>query len=177
MAGSGEYVSSCDTINATKPATMQPTCDLEQHLRARLDSVGVFSLTTDNRFFDTVESHLPAHRERIYPPTETRMVALSCAATGAIIDALIAPGKGKATGELLQMRTLARSLTPGDVLVGDAIYETYWTFVMLPGIGCDGVFEINGSCSRPEKRRAHLTLNRPDRPEWTDAQAYESCPK
>ncbi len=52
---------------------MQPTCDLpsEQHLRARLDSVGVFNLITDKRFFDTVESHLPAHRERTYPPTET----------------------------------------------------------------------------------------------------------
>ena len=272
---------------------MQPTGDLpaEQHLRARLDSVGVFNLITDSRFFDIVESHLPAHRERIYPPTETlamfvaqvlnddsscqravndrivrclqhglrppgtstaayceararlpmslvetlfkavgrqvsdnalpewlwrgravyfidgtgltmpdtpdnqreypqpssqqegigfpeaRMVALSCAATGAIIDALIAPAKGKKTGELSQMRTLARSLTPGDVLVGDAIYENYWTFVMLQGVGCDGVFEINGSRSRPEKRRAHLTLDRPSRPEWMDAEVYESCPR
>ncbi|ASJ73886.1 hypothetical protein IMCC3135_19035 [Granulosicoccus antarcticus IMCC3135] len=108
---------------------------------------------------------------------EARMVALSCAATGAIIDALIAPAKGKATGELSQMRTLARSLTQGDVLVGDAIYETYWTFVMLQNIGCDGVFEINGSRSRPEKRRAYLTLNRPIRPEWMDAETYESCPR
>lgn len=272
---------------------MQPTCDLptEQYLRARLDSVGVFNLITDDRFLDTIEAHLPTHRERIYPPTETlamfvaqvlnedsscqravndrivrclqhglrppgtstaayceartrlpvslvetlfkavgqrvsdqalpewqwrgrsvyfidgsglsmpdtpenqrefpqpgsqqegigfpeaRMVALSCAATGAIIDAVMAPARGKATGELSQMRTLARSLTPGDVLVGDAIYETYWTFVMLQGIGCDGVFEINGSRSRPEKRRAHLMLKRPARPEWMDAQTYESCPK
>ncbi|ASJ70370.1 hypothetical protein [Granulosicoccus antarcticus] len=52
---------------------------------------------------------------------EARMVALSCAATGAIIDALIAPAKGKATGVLSQMRILARSLTQGDILVGDAI--------------------------------------------------------
>ncbi|ASJ70308.1 IS4 family transposase [Granulosicoccus antarcticus] len=248
-------------------------------------------MITDKRFFDTVESHLPAHRERTYPPTETlamfvaqvlnddsscqravndrivrclqhglrppgtstaaycearsrlpssmvealfktvgqkvsnnalpewlwrgrsvyfidgtglsmpdtpdnqlaypqpssqqkgigfpeaRMVALSCAATGAIIDALIGPAKGKTTGELSQMRTLARSLKPGDVLVGDAIYETYWTFVMLQGIGCDGVFEINGSRSRPEKRRAHLTFKRPVRPEWMDAETYELCPR
>ena len=272
---------------------MQPTCDLpsEQHLRARLDSVGVFNLITDDRFLDTIEAQLPAHRERTYPPTETlamfvaqvlnddsscqravndrivrclqcglrppgtstaayceararlpvslvetlfktvgqrvsndalpewlwrgrpvyfidgsglsmpdtpdnqrefpqpssqqegigfpeaRMVALSCAATGAIIDAVIAPAKGKATGELSHMRTLARSLKPGDVLVGDAIFETYWTFVMLQGIGCDGVFEINGSRSRPEKRRVHLMLKRPGRPEWMGAETYESCPK
>ena len=51
---------------------MQPTCDLPsgQHLRARLDSIDVFNLITDNRFFDTVESHLPAHRECTNPLTE-----------------------------------------------------------------------------------------------------------
>ena len=93
------------------------------------------------------------------------MVALSCAATGAIIDATIGPAKGKVTGELLQMRILSRSLRPNDVLVGDAIYETYWTFMMVLNIGCDGVFEINGSRSRPGKRRTRLTLERPARPE------------
>ncbi|ASJ70371.1 hypothetical protein [Granulosicoccus antarcticus] len=52
---------------------MQPTCELpsEQHLRARLDSVGVFNLITDDRFLATIEAQLPAHRERTYPPTET----------------------------------------------------------------------------------------------------------
>ncbi|ASJ70318.1 hypothetical protein IMCC3135_00960 [Granulosicoccus antarcticus IMCC3135] len=75
------------------------------------------------------------------------------------------------------MRTLARSLTPGDLLVCDAIFETYWTFAMLEGIGCDGIFEINGSRSRPEKRRAYLTLHRPSQPEWMNAETYESCPK
>jgi len=271
---------------------MKPTCDLpsEQGLSVRLDSVGVFNLITDERFFDTVEAHLPLHRERCYPPTETlamfvaqvlnndgscqravndriirclkhglrppgtstaayceartrlpvalveslfktvgqqvsqsalpewlwrgrrvlfidgtgltmpdtpdnqkafpqpssqqpgigfpeaRMVALSCAATGAIIDAVISPAKGKATGELSQMRTLARSLTAGDILVGDAIYDTYWTFVMLQANGCDGVFEINGSRSCPGKRRTHLKLKRPRRPQWMDVETYESCP-
>lgn len=108
---------------------------------------------------------------------EARMVALSCAATGAIIDAVIGPAKGKATGELSQMRTLARSLTPGDVLVGDAIYDTYWTFVMLQGLGCEGVFEVNGSRTRPAKRCTQLQLQRPARPEWMDVQAYELCPR
>ena len=52
---------------------MQPTCDLpsEQHLHARLNSFGVFNRITDNRFDDTVEPHLAAHRERTYPLTDT----------------------------------------------------------------------------------------------------------
>lgn len=36
------------------------------------------------------------------------------------------------------MRTPARSVTPGDILVGDVIYKTYWALVMLQGIGCNG---------------------------------------
>jgi hypothetical protein len=272
---------------------MKPTDTLpsEQHLRTTLDSTGVFNLITDERFFDTLETHLPPHRERRYPPTETlamfvaqvlnddascqravndriirclqhglrppststaayceararlpnalvealykavgqqvsknarpfwlwrerhvffidgtgltmpdtpdnqqafpqpssqqegvgfpeaRLVALSCSATGAIIDAVIGPAKGKATGELSQMRTLSRSLHPGDVMVGDAIYETFWTFQMLHSLGCDGVFEINGSRTRPGKRCKKLTLKRPCKPEWMDDETFESCPK
>ncbi len=263
----------------------------EQDLRATLNSTGVFNLITDDRFLGTIEAHLPIHRERTYPPTETlamfvaqvlsddsscqravnerivrclqhglrlpststaayceararlpndlveslykvvgqhvsdsapskslwrerralfidgtgttmpdtpdnqrefpqpssqkeglgfpeaRMVALSCAATGAIIDATIGPAKGKATGELSQMRILSRSLRSNDVLVGDAIYETFWTFMMVQDIGCDGVFEINGSRTRPGKRRTQLVLERPARPEWMDLETFQSCPK
>ena len=260
-------------------------------MRANLDSIGVFNLITDDRFLGTIEAHLPAHRERTYPPTETlamfvaqvlsddsscqravderivrclqhglrppgastaaycearlrlpsalvdamykavgqhvsdnapgkllwrgrrvlfidgtgvtmpdtldnqclfpqpssqqkgvgfpeaRVVALACAATGAIIDTMVGPAKGKATGELSQMRELARSLRPDDVFVGDAIYETFWSFMMLQETGCDGVFEINGSRRRPSKRRTQLTLTRPARPQWMDLETYQSCPK
>ncbi len=263
----------------------------KQDLQATLNTTGVFKLITDDRFIDTVEAHLPQHRERTYPPIETlamfvaqvlnddsscqravnerivrclrqgmrppststaaycearvrlpgvlveslykavgeyvsdhapsaslwrkrralfidgtgttmpdtpdnqkefpqpssqkkglgfpeaRMVALSCAATGAIIDTTIGPAKGKATGELSQMRILSRSLRPNDVLVGDAIYETFWTFMMVLDIGCDGVFEINGSRSRPGNRCTKLTLERPARPEWMDRETYQLCPE
>ncbi len=44
---------------------------------------------------------------------------------------------------------------------------------MPKGIGCDRVFEINGSRSRSEKRRTHLTLKRPREPEWTDVEACD----
>jgi len=43
----------------------------EQRARAALDSVGVFNLLTDERFFDTLEAHLPPYRERLYTPTQT----------------------------------------------------------------------------------------------------------
>lgn len=58
---------------------MQPTAPRanEQHSRATLDSVGVFNLITDDRFFDVLEEHLPAHREREYPPAQTLAMFVS----------------------------------------------------------------------------------------------------
>ena len=294
MAGSGQLRFQLQTPSTQpKPATLQTTRALprEQAQRANLDANGVFKLITDDRFFSTIESHLPPHRERTFTPTETlamfvaqvlsddsscqravderivrciehglkpsssstaaycetrarlplsmiealykqvgqhasdsalpvsrwcgrralfidgtgatmpdtpenqqaypqpssqqsgigfpeaRLVALSCAATGAIVDATHGPAKGKATGELSQMRILARSLRPDDVLVGDALYETFWTFLMLQQRGCDGVFEINGSRSRPGPRCTRVTLKRPARPEWMDPETYRSSPR
>lgn len=52
----------------------------------------------------------PASQQQGVGFPEGRMVALSCAATGSIIDTTMRPAKGKATGELSQMRVLARSL-------------------------------------------------------------------
>ena len=82
---------------------------------------------------------------------EARVVALACAATGAIIDTMVGPAKGKATGELSQMRELARSLRPDDVFVGDAIYETFWSFMMLQETGCDGRVRNQWQSSSPEQ--------------------------
>ena len=39
----------------------------------RVDAVGFFNLLTSSELLEVTESHLPAHRERLYPPT----VALS----------------------------------------------------------------------------------------------------
>lgn len=74
------------------------------------------------------------------------------------------------------MRILSHSMQEGNVLVGDAIYETFWTFATLQSIGCDGVFEINGSRRRASKRCTHLTFERPQRPEWMDMATSDSYP-
>jgi hypothetical protein len=63
---------------------MQPTqrdC-LHQQKRIRShaassDSYAFFNLLTDSEFLDPVESLLPAHRERLFPPTETLSMFLA----------------------------------------------------------------------------------------------------
>lgn len=108
---------------------------------------------------------------------QARLCALSCAATGVMIDASFGAAKGKASGELSQLRSLAANLAEGDVLVGDAIFETYWTFAMLKELGVDGVFELNGSRGLPRKFRSRLTLSRPRRPDWMERETYLACPE
>ncbi|MDH3468063.1 MAG: IS4 family transposase [Gammaproteobacteria bacterium] len=47
------------------------------HHRHRLDALGFFNQLTSDLLFDEVESLLPAHRERLFPPTETLSLFLS----------------------------------------------------------------------------------------------------
>lgn len=51
-----------------KPIATRPP---PQQLRARLDSNGVLDLLTDVFLAETLATHLPPHRQRLYPPIET----------------------------------------------------------------------------------------------------------
>ena len=108
---------------------------------------------------------------------QARLCALSCATSGAIVEATISACEGKASGEQAQLRVLANTLAAGDVLVGDAIHENYWTFAALQSGGVEAVFEINGSRRVPAPGRKRLTLTRPPRPPWMTRSEYEGSPK
>lgn len=63
---------------------MHPTCHSPRHqhqrinaYRASSDSYGCFNLLTSDALLDTVEGLLPAHRERLYPQTETLSMFLA----------------------------------------------------------------------------------------------------
>ncbi|MGH9434850.1 MAG: IS4 family transposase, partial [Terriglobia bacterium] len=44
---------------------------------AHQDAISFFNLLTAPELFDTLESLLPAHRERLFPPTETLAMFLA----------------------------------------------------------------------------------------------------
>lgn len=63
-------------MNRTHPAaTLQQKC-LRQHA-ANSDSFSFFNLLTSPELLDQVESLLPEHRERLFPPTETLSMFLA----------------------------------------------------------------------------------------------------
>ena len=271
---------------------MQPIAidPLEQRSCTIPDSVGVFNLLTDDRFFDTVEEHLPCHRERRYPPTQTlamfvsqvlsddrscqravdehiarclahgirppssstsafcearqrlplelvtqlamqvalcareicsttadeeqpvllidgtsismpdtesnqeafpqtnsqalgcgfpqaRMVATVCAITGVVVDAHLGACKGKGSDELTAMRALLEKADSGSIFVGDALYESYFTWVALAQTDCQSVFEINGSRALPRKVPRRVCIERSERPKWMTSEMYSATPK
>ena len=74
-----------------------------------------------------------------------RFAGVICLATGALIDAAVGPFTGKGHGELGLSRGLLSALAPGDVMLADALYCSYFLIATLETSGIDVVFEQHGS--------------------------------
>lgn len=71
--------------------------------------------------------------------------------SGVVLDHALAPNKGKGTGtgEHALLRKILPSLPPGDILVGDRYYCSYFLIAMLTAAGNDVLFQ---QCADDEKR-------------------------
>ena len=117
---------------------------------------------------------------------QCRLLALMCLSSGAIIDAATCPVKGKGNDEQSLLRTLLDHLQSGDVLVGDALFATYFLLAELQRRGVDGVFEQYGArrCKTDFRRgrrlgtRDHvIELRKPsERPHWMTPAQYAAAP-
>jgi hypothetical protein len=115
-----------------------------------------------------------------------RLVGLLCLGSGALLDAAIGPYHGKGSDEQSLLRTMLDRLNPGDVLVGDAYFATYFLLCTLQARGVDGVFEQYGARRRcTDFRRGQrlgtrdhlLTLEKPKRkPDWMSQADYDQAP-
>ena len=116
----------------------------------------------------------------------SRMVGIICLGSGALLNAATGPCKGKGSDEQSMLRALLDTLNPGDILMGDAYYATYFLLCALREKEVDGVFEQHGSRKRSTDFRKgkqlaprdHLiALQKPKlRPDWTSQQAYDQAP-
>lgn len=115
-----------------------------------------------------------------------RVVAAFNRADGALVDAAIGGYHGKGSHEQALLRELLDSFESGDVILGDALYCTYFLITELHVRGMDGVFEQHGARRRSTDFRRgtrlgpkdHLiTLTKPKRkPHWMSAQDYDRAP-
>jgi hypothetical protein len=69
-----------------------------------------------------------------------RFVVLLSLATGSVLECAIGSCQGKKTGEQSLFRRMGKSLKPGDILLGDRLYDCYRDIVTLKSRGIDVVF-------------------------------------
>jgi hypothetical protein len=116
-----------------------------------------------------------------------RIVAVTCLSTGAVLNAAMGHFKGKGGCEQALLRTLLDTFAPGDMMLGDAFYGTYFLLAELQSRHVNALFEQHGARKRSTDfrkgerlgSRDHLiTLTKPKiRPEWMTAEQYASAPE
>jgi hypothetical protein len=113
-----------------------------------------------------------------------RLVVVFSLTVGAVLEAAVGRFQGKGTGELSLFRPLLDQLQPGDVLLGDRLYGTFWNVAHAVVHGIDVVARQHaGRAAVWFRGRGHRTDNRrvwwqkPQRPEWMSAADYEQIPQ
>ena len=114
-----------------------------------------------------------------------RLVGVVCLSTGAVLEATIGAHSGKGRSELDLFRTLLSALSPGDMLLADALYCNYFLMATLQQIGVDVLFEQHGAritdfrCGNSLGKRDHQVYwQKPKhRPDWMTREQYQSFPE
>lgn len=115
-----------------------------------------------------------------------RVVGIICLSSGSVSNAAIGQYKGKRGSEQALLRQLLPTFEAGDVVVGDALYGSYFLLSELMRLNIDMVFEQLGARKstidfKKGKRLVindHLIqLNKPKKkPEWMSEEDYKEHP-
>ena len=114
----------------------------------------------------------PAQKEGLGFPI-IRCVALISMVTGLLVGCAYTRYSGKGTGETALLRQLRKLLRPGDTLVADSYYCTYWIIAMCIAMKVHLVMKNHHKrddeplgALRISASDRRVTLLRPARPEW-----------
>jgi hypothetical protein len=106
-------------------------------------------------------------------------VAVISLAIGAVLDLAIGAYSGKKTGEHALLRQLLHVFNPGDVVLGDCYYASFFLIATLIQMGVDFVFPMHSArdCDfrrgkRPGKKDHLAQWEKPARPEWMDEETH-----
>lgn len=111
-----------------------------------------------------------------------RVAVLLSLTTGACHDLAIAPYAGKGTGETSLLRRMYGTLSPGDVVLADALFDNYFIACELRRLGVDLVVRAQAERvgsriveSRPDGDV--ITWQRPNKPRGMTGKQYRRYPK
>jgi Transposase DDE domain len=112
-----------------------------------------------------------------------RLVVLFSLAVGTVLDAALGRYRGRQTGETALFHTLHPHLEPGDILLADRYFSSYWEMALVRQRGADLV------CRLHQRRRVDFRRGRrlgpedhvvewvkPRRPDWMDEATYAALP-
>ena len=112
-----------------------------------------------------------------------RLVVLLSLATGMLTDMALGPYTGKETGETALLRQLLNGFAPGDILLGDRYFCSYFMIALLMARGVDFVTRIHQRRETDLQRGQRLGKDdhlvqwtRPAKPDWMDQETYERMP-
>ncbi len=111
-----------------------------------------------------------------------RLAVLLSLATGACHDLAIAPYAGKGTGETTLLRQMYDSLSPGDVVLADALFDNYFLACELRQRGLDLVARVQAERvgSRTVESRPDgdiIVWQRPNKPRGMTGKQYRRYPE
>lgn len=113
-----------------------------------------------------------------------RVVVAMSLATGMLTDMDLGPYLGKETGETALLRSLLDGFQPGDILLADRYYCSYFMIALLMARGVDFVTRVHQRRAIDFRRGRrwgdgdHLVpWKRPQKPDWMDPQTYDSIPE
>jgi hypothetical protein len=111
-----------------------------------------------------------------------RLAVLLSLATGACHDLAIAPYTGKGTGETTLLRKIYESLSPGDVVVADALFDNYFLACELRQRGIELVARVQAERvgSRTVESRPDgdlIVWQRPNKPRGRTGEQYRRYPE
>ena len=112
-----------------------------------------------------------------------RVVVLLSLATGMLTDMAMGPYTGKETGETALLRQLLERFRPGDILLGDRYFCSYFMIALLMELGVDFVTRVHQRRTVDFRRGRRLGRDDhivewklPQKPEWMDQQTYNRMP-
>jgi hypothetical protein len=112
-----------------------------------------------------------------------RGVSLTSMQTGLLIDAEIGPYSGKESGETALLWKLLKQLKPGDTLVADSYYCTYWLIAACQAQDVHVVMKNHDKrddhpigARRINKDERIVTWERGPRPDWMSIELYNQQP-
>lgn len=116
-----------------------------------------------------------------------RVVAITCLASGAILNCSIGRFNGKGSDEQTLLRSIRDTFEPGDIVMGDAFFATYFFLADMHDKGVDILMEQHGARKRSTDFRRGQRLGQKDHliqitkpkrcPDWMSQERYDQTPE